>query len=106
MNYDDMADEALIEEAKKYSGLVHALGERLDMRQHSVFDDVADDIHGDDVTPNEAWELLEASWALFLDSPDSAAGFDALMCVLFNLIVYGHAQKWPMDQAWRDGGAL
>ena len=101
MNYENMSDAELIAESEKYSGLVHALGERLDMRQQSIFDDVVEDMRGDNVTPHEAWGMLEKSWQGFLTEED---GFDALMCLIFHAIVYGHAQGWPMEQVWQEGG--
>jgi hypothetical protein len=104
MNYEDMTDEALIAESMKHSGLMHALGERLEMRNTSVFDDVAEDIRGDNITPDEAWGMLEKSWEGFLEAPNKSEGFDALMCLVFHAITYGLVQGWPMDAVWREGG--
>lgn len=113
MIYDNLTDDELIRQADGQSGLIKALSERLEMRQHqpSAFDDQAhfmracgQTTHG--VNPNQALmylNLIDEERTEFLEAlanDDRVEEFDAVLDLIVVLIGYGLSRGFPMNDGW------
>lgn len=115
MIYENLSDDELIREADGHSGLVKALSERLEMRQHpqSVFHDQASFMRacGQSTTLFDAAQVdlykgliaeeyaeLRQAYAL----NDEIEQFDAVLDLIVVLIGFGLSQGWPMPEGWAE----
>jgi len=115
MNYENMSDSELIREADGHSGIVHALAERLDMRQQpqSVFHDQAAFMRacGQSTTVDNEEQarlylnlILEESQELekAIHDNDEVEQFDAIIDIIVVCIGYGLSRGFPMLDGWQE----
>jgi predicted HAD superfamily Cof-like phosphohydrolase len=114
--YDNMTDRELIREAEGYGGLIHALRERLDMRQSTpstVFHEQAVFMRACqqqttidmpeqsamylNLIEEEVGELHEA-----IAQGDDVETFDAILDIIVVCIGYGLSRGWPMVEGWQE----
>lgn len=115
MNYDNLTDAELMNEADKHYGnpLIVALAERLDMRQQpqSVFHDQAYFMRACGQTTTEPntkqsdmyLELIQEEGnelVVALEECDVVEELDAIIDLLVVIIGYGLSRGFPMVEAW------
>lgn len=116
MNYDNMTDKELLRMADGHSGLLHALGERLDMRMVSpdtVFHEQAlfmracsQTIDRDNQKQADLYlslineEVRELHTAVA--QSDDVEMFDAILDIIVVCIGYGLSRGWPMVEGWQE----
>lgn len=115
MIYENLTDKELIREADGQSGLIKALSERLEMRQHqpTAFDDQAhfmracgQTTHGSN--PNQALmyhNLIDEERTEFIEAladNNEVEEFDAILDQIVVLMGYGFSRGFPMNEGWAE----
>ena len=116
MIYDSLTDDELIREADGQSGLIKALSERLEMRQHhhmTAFEEQAFFMRAcgqttavDNAAQAEMYhtligeEFAELGEAELVN--DEVEEFDAVLDLIVVLIGYGLSRGWPMNEGWAE----